>query len=91
MIDDLLVDIVGPANLDRGTDIDEDMAHDEALGGSPVRPQAVVRPGSTAEVAAIVKVAASAGVPLTARGALGRGSRVGAFPPTMAWWCRSNG
>jgi glycolate oxidase len=79
MIDDLLVDIVGPANLDRGADIDEDMAHDEALGGSPVRPQAVVHPGSTAEVAAIVKVAASAGVPLTARGS-GTGLSGGCVP-----------
>lgn len=68
MIESVLIDIVGPANVRTGSDIGEDDTHDEALGAAPVRPLAVVRPGSTAEVAAIVTAAASAGVPLTARG-----------------------
>ncbi len=68
MIDDLLIGIVGAANLDRGVEINEDDTHDEALGGTRVRPLAVVRPGSTEEVAAIVTAAAAERVPLTPRG-----------------------
>jgi len=68
LIEDLLVGIVGPSNVECDLDIDADSTHDEALGGSPVRPRAVVRPGSTGEVAAIVEAAVSEGVPLTARG-----------------------
>jgi glycolate oxidase len=68
LIEDLLVGIVGPLNVDRDPDINADATHDEALGGSPVRPLAVVRPGSTEQVAAIVKAAVSERVPLTARG-----------------------
>ncbi|HEV3282381.1 MAG TPA: FAD-linked oxidase C-terminal domain-containing protein [Acidimicrobiales bacterium] len=79
MIDDRLVDIVGPANLDRGADVREEMSHDEALSATPVRPIAVVRPGSAAEVAAIVRAAASARVPLTARGS-GTGLSGGCVP-----------
>ncbi len=79
MIDDLLIDIVGPENLDRGSGIAEDVTHDEALGGAPVRPLAVVRPGSVAEVAAVVRAAAAAGVPLTPRGS-GTGLSGGCVP-----------
>jgi glycolate oxidase len=79
MIDDQLIDIVGPANLDRGADVGEDASHDEALGGIPVRPLAVVRPGSADEVAAVVRAAASARVPLTARGS-GTGLSGGCIP-----------
>ena len=68
MIEDLLVDIVGAAQVDTGTAINEDDTHDEALGALPGRPLAVVRPGSTADVAEIVRVAAAYGVPLTLRG-----------------------
>lgn len=68
MIDDLLATIVGPSNLDTGDEISDDDTHDEALGGVPVRPRAVVRPASTEEVAAIVRAAAAEGIPLTPRG-----------------------
>ena len=78
MIDDL-IDVVGPANIDRGAAIPEELTHDEALGGSPVHPLAVVRPCSADEVAAIVRLAASARVPLTARGS-GTGLSGGCTP-----------
>jgi glycolate oxidase subunit GlcD len=68
VIEDLLVDIVGAAQVDTGTAINEDDTHDEALGALPGRPLAVVRPGSTADVAEIVRAAAAHGVPLTPRG-----------------------
>ncbi len=68
MIEDLLVDIVGAAQVDTGSAINADDTHDEALGALPGRPLAVVRPGSTAEVAEIVRAAAAHGVPLTPRG-----------------------
>ncbi len=68
MIEGLLVDIVGAGHVDTGSAINEDDTHDEALGAAPVRPLAVVRPGSTAEVVEIVRMAAAHGVPLTPRG-----------------------
>jgi glycolate oxidase len=68
VIADALAAIVGEPNLDVYPDIDEDVTHDEALGGARVHPLAVVRPSSSEEVAAIVKAAASERVPLTARG-----------------------
>src|SRR5665647_3145239 len=67
-IEHLLIDIVGTTNVDTGADIGEDDTHDEALTGTCVRPLAVVRPGSTADVASIVKAAASLRMPLTPRG-----------------------
>jgi len=51
-----------------GDTVNEDYAHDEALTATPVVPTAVLRPGSTAEVAAILAVADSHGIPVTARG-----------------------
>lgn len=60
--------IVGEAHVDVGDAVGEDLTHDEALGLAPVRPLAVVRPASTDEVAAVVRWASAAGVPLTARG-----------------------
>jgi glycolate oxidase len=68
MIDDLLVGIVGRSHVDLGPDVDDDATHDEALGGDRVRPRAVVRPGTTDQVSAIVRAAAGEGVPLTGRG-----------------------
>jgi len=68
MIGEHLVTLVGSAHVDLGDGIDDDVCHDESLGTAPVRPIAVVRPGSTAEVVAIVKAAADLGVPVTARG-----------------------
>jgi len=68
MIGDRLAAVVGSAHVDVGTAVGDDLCHDESLGTSPVRPAAVVRPGSTADVVAVVALAAELGVPLTARG-----------------------
>ncbi len=68
MIGDRLTAIVGAPHLDLGAAVADDDCHDEALGVAPVRPAAVVRPGSTAEVAAVVVAAGELGVPVTARG-----------------------
>jgi glycolate oxidase len=68
MIEDRLVDAVGTAHVDVGDAVDDDACHDEALGVAPVRPLAVVRPGTTAEVVAVINAAADLGVPVTARG-----------------------
>ncbi|NMH98151.1 FAD-binding oxidoreductase [Pseudonocardia acidicola] len=45
-----------------------DYAHDEALSIAAQPPAAVVRPGSTAEVSAILRLAAGRRLPVTARG-----------------------
>ncbi len=68
MIGERLVTVVGPAHVDLGGAIDDDACHDESLDAAPVRPVAVVRPGTTAEVVAIVDAARDLGVPVTARG-----------------------
>jgi glycolate oxidase len=64
----LLADIVGELNVLSGDEIPDQYGHDEALGLASAAPAAVVRPAGTAEVAAIVELACSAGVPLTGRG-----------------------
>ena len=51
-----------------GDAVNEDYAHDEALTATPVAPAAVVRPGTTAEVAAVLAAADAHGIPVTARG-----------------------
>ena len=63
-----LTDVVGDAHVLTGDALTSDYTHDEALGMAPVRPLAVVRPGTTAEVAALLRVADELGVPVTARG-----------------------
>src|SRR5690242_10216342 len=63
-----LTAVVGPAAISSGDDVHDDYTRDEALTARPQAPLAVVRPGSTAEVARIVAVAAEAGAALTARG-----------------------
>jgi glycolate oxidase len=68
-IGDRLAAICGADQVDVGGDVADDVCHDESLGPAPVRPLAVVRPATTAEVAAIVTAARELGVPLTARGA----------------------
>jgi glycolate oxidase len=65
----LLAEIVGEPNVLCGDQIPDEYSHDEALGLEPAVPAAVVRPAGTAEVAAIVDLACSAGVTLTGRGA----------------------
>jgi glycolate oxidase len=64
----LLSEVVGPGNVLTGDQIADDYGHDEALTAVPQRPEAVVRPQSTAEVARVVRLAAEHHVPLTARG-----------------------
>ena len=57
-----LAAVVGTENVDVGEQINEDDTHDECLTVAGVRPAAVVRPATTAEVAAIVRSRASDGV-----------------------------
>ena len=64
-----LVEIVGAANVDVGSKIAPDDMADECLSATPTRPLAVVRPGSTDQVSAILRLATSEGLPVTARGA----------------------
>jgi glycolate oxidase len=63
-----LDDLVGQAHVLTGDAIGDDYTHDEALTAAAQRPLAVVRPGNTAEIAAVVAWAAAHGVPITARG-----------------------
>ncbi len=79
MIEDRLAAICGAEHVDVGDAIAEELTHDEALGGTPVRPRAVVRPQRTDEVAAIVTEAAAEGVPITPRGS-GTGLSGGCTP-----------
>ena len=65
---DALAEIVGGANVDAGDAVGDDDTHDECLTVAGVQPAAVVRPGTTEEVAAVVQLASELGVPLTARG-----------------------
>jgi glycolate oxidase len=65
---DVLSATAGADAIVAGDAISDDYAHDEALGATPNLPIAVVRPLTTADVAAIVRVAREHGVPLTARG-----------------------
>ena len=51
-----------------GEAISDDYAHDEALSAEWHAPDVVVRPSSANEVAAVVRIAAELGVPVTARG-----------------------
>jgi glycolate oxidase len=63
-----LTAIVGAAHVLTGDAIGDDYTHDEVLTVEPQRPLAVVRPGDTDEVAAVVAWAAEHAVPVTARG-----------------------
>ncbi|HEV7526467.1 MAG TPA: FAD-binding oxidoreductase [Acidimicrobiia bacterium] len=64
-----LLEVLAPQHVELGEAIGDDYTHDEALTATPVRPLAVVRPVSTAEVAAVVRVCDELRVPITARGA----------------------
>ena len=64
----LLAEIVGPDHVVAGDDISDDYSHDESLTAVPVLPAAVVKPGTTAEVSEILRVADDEGVPVVARG-----------------------
>ena len=65
---DALAGVVGLANVQQGAEISDDYGHDEALTATPVRPDIVVRPATTAEVAEVLRLADAARVPVTARG-----------------------
>ncbi|MCU1453705.1 MAG: FAD/FMN-dependent dehydrogenase [Acidimicrobiales bacterium] len=64
----MLSDIVGELHVLTGDAIGDDYTHDEALTARPQRPDWVVRPATTEEVAGVVALAATNGVALTARG-----------------------
>jgi glycolate oxidase len=81
VISESLAKIVGEQNLDLGAAIDDDDTHDESLGGISTRPLAVVRPGCTEEVSALVTAAASERIPLIPRGS-GTGLSGGCIPVT---------
>ncbi len=63
-----LASIVGDEAVLRGEAITEELTHDEGLASMATVPLAVVMPGCTAEVAAIVALAGEMAVPITARG-----------------------
>lgn len=63
-----LEEIVGAGHVLTGDAISDDYTHDETLSAEPVKPAHVVRPGTTDEVAAILKLAAETNTPVTARG-----------------------
>lgn len=74
-----LEDIVGAEHVLTGDAIGDDYGHDEALTAVASRPAHVVRPGSADDVAAILKLAAETGTPVTARGS-GSGLSGAAIP-----------
>jgi glycolate oxidase len=63
-----ITDVLGRAAVSTGEAIHDDYTRDEALTAVARHPLAVVRPGTAAEVARVVELAAEAGVPITARG-----------------------
>jgi glycolate oxidase len=77
---EVLAQVVGAGNVLTGDEVSPDYAHDEALTATPSVPLAVVRPGCTAEVSAIVAVADELRLPVTARGS-GTGLSGGAISP----------
>src|SRR5436305_5885303 len=64
----LLGDAVSPEHVLTGDEISDDYGHDEALTATPETPAFVVRPGSTAEVSALLRIANEQRIPVTARG-----------------------
>jgi len=75
----LLADVVGHSEVLTGAEISPDYSHDEALGTDAVVPVAVVRPGTTSEVARVLQIASERRIPVTARGS-GTGLSGGAIP-----------
>jgi glycolate oxidase len=65
---DQLVKVVGDRHVVEGAEIHADYTHDEALTGAPVIPLALVLPGSTAEVADVLRLASEHRIPVVARG-----------------------
>lgn len=60
--------VVGEEHVLVGERVPADYAHDEALTLVPVMPRAVVRPASSEQVAAILRLCDQHGIPVTARG-----------------------
>jgi glycolate oxidase len=65
---DQLVKVVGDRHAVPGAEVHADYTHDEALTASPVTPLALVLPGSTAEVADVLRLASEHRIPVVARG-----------------------
>jgi glycolate oxidase len=76
---ELLAESVGASRVLSGHQINDDLTHDEALGGIAQRPAAVVFPESAADVAGILELANEHQVPVTARGS-GTGLSGAAIP-----------
>jgi glycolate oxidase len=74
-----LIDALGADAVVTGASISPDYGTDESLHANAQLPEAVVFPSDTAQVAAIVRVAAERRVPITARGA-GTGLSGGCIP-----------
>jgi glycolate oxidase len=72
-------DAVLPADRILAGDANDDYTHDEALGGVPQEPIAVLLPGTTDEVASILRVCNEHMIPVTARGS-GTGLSGAAIP-----------
>ncbi|HEX8804206.1 MAG TPA: FAD-binding oxidoreductase [Acidimicrobiales bacterium] len=68
-VSELFAAVVGERHVLAGDAAGDDYTHDEVLTEAPVTPLAVVRPGSTEEVAALLRVADEHRIPVTARGA----------------------
>jgi len=64
-----LVAELGPGLVGSGHSASPDLLVDESLKATPVAPAVVVTPTDTAQVSAVVAIAAELGVPVTARGA----------------------
>jgi glycolate oxidase len=64
-----LGEIVGPEHVLSGAAITPDYAHDEALSAPAQLPLLVVRPATAQQVSQVLKLASSAGVAVTPRGA----------------------
>ncbi|MGH9033452.1 MAG: FAD-binding oxidoreductase, partial [Acidimicrobiia bacterium] len=63
-----LAEVVGADHVLSGEAAGDDYGHDEALTVTPEIPAFVVRPGTTAEVAGVLRVADEYRIPVTARG-----------------------
>ncbi|MCE7885715.1 MAG: FAD-binding oxidoreductase, partial [Actinobacteria bacterium ATB1] len=64
----LLEDAIGTGDVLEGDAIGDDYSHDETLTAIPQSPAHVVRPETTSDVAAILRVANEHHIPVTARG-----------------------
>jgi glycolate oxidase len=89
-VESLLLDVVGPGHVLPFGPALADYGHAEALGMRPGEPALVVRLGSTAEVAEVLRVAGEHGLAVTARGS-GTGCPAPPFPGPAAWCSRSSG